>query len=57
MVVTDIYDVEVEADSLEDAQALALEQDDSKWVKDENACSAYLGDDHTAFIDGAWVNV
>ena len=57
MVVTDIYDIEVEADSLEEAQGIALDQDESTWVKDDNACSATLGDDHTAFIDGAWVNV
>ena len=57
MVVTDIYDIEVEADSLEEAKDLAVEQDESTWVKDTNATSADLGDDHSMLVDGAWVNV
>lgn len=57
MVVTEIYDIEVKAESLEEAKDLAVEQDESTWVKDTNATSADLGDDHSVLVDGAWVNV
>ena len=57
MVVTDIYDIEVEADSLEEAKDLAQWQDVSTWVKDENAGSSELGDDHKMLVEGAWTNV
>jgi len=45
IVVTDIYDVEIEADTLAEAQDLALE-DSTNWVLDEVASTAELGEDH-----------
>jgi hypothetical protein len=49
MVVTNIYDVEVEADSLAEAKDKAESIDAEYWVLDESAGSAELGDDHTTF--------
>ena len=57
MVVTDIYDIEVQAASLEEAKDLAQWQDQSSWTKDDNAGSAELGDDHSMLVDGVWVSV
>jgi hypothetical protein len=45
IVVTDIYDVEIEADTLEQAQDLALE-DSTRWVLDNKASTTELGGDH-----------
>lgn len=57
MVVTNIYDIEVEANDLEEAQELALDTPESKWALDQSATTAYLGDDHMMLEDGAWVYV
>lgn len=45
IVVTEIYDVEIEADTLAEAQELALE-DSTHWVLDEVAGTVELGSDH-----------
>jgi hypothetical protein len=45
IVVTDIYDVEIEADTLAEAQELAL-ADSTRWVLDESASTTELGGDH-----------
>jgi len=46
IVETKIYDVEMEADTFEEAQDLALVQDPTHWVLDEQATSIELGTDH-----------
>ena len=56
IVSTDIYDAEVEADSLEEAQQEALAEPDL-WVLSTVDSSSELGDDHYVWNDvtNAWV--
>ena len=46
IVETKIYDVEIEANTFEEAQDLALVEDPTRWVLDEQATSVELGTDH-----------
>jgi hypothetical protein len=57
MVVTNIYDIEVKADNLEEAQGLAIDTPEKEWMLDKSATTAYLGDDHMMLEDGSWVYV
>lgn len=49
-----VYDVYVEADSLEEAKDKAHDTEPSKWVKDDDASYCELGTDHFVWVDNDW---
>jgi hypothetical protein len=54
IVETTIYDCEVEADSLDEAKEIAIDNE-SDWVADSNAGWTELGEDHRVLVEGEWV--
>lgn len=56
IVETNIYEAEVEADTLEQAQDVALASPEL-WVKDDNASDFDFGYEHFILNNGEWENV
>jgi hypothetical protein len=53
IVETKIYDCVVEADSLDEAKDIAVDNEPD-WVLDDNAGWTELGEDHRVLVEGNW---
>jgi hypothetical protein len=54
IVETVIYDCEVEADSLDEAKEIAV-NNEADWVADSDSGWTELGEDHRVLVEGEWV--